>query len=215
MKTRIHVIVGLLALAFLFSACEHAFRADKLPPISSWPLQSKGNNIGIKTATAGSGGSSVSTIGLMVTATDIDKKTNQVEAMPPLRPGFLEANTKRAYQDSGLFSEIKGGMAEADRRADVKITAYVEGNLALAFLTGLTLHIIPHTFTYDYVINTTFYDQAGKELGMIEKAESFTTWDQLFLVFLMSFKSPKSVHPEIIYDLNRAIIVEAHEKGII
>ena len=39
-------------------------------------------------------------------------------------------------------------------------------------------------------------------------------WFQLFLIFSMPFHSPSSVFDEVAYDIHRAIIGEAHERGV-
>jgi hypothetical protein len=120
------------------------------------------------------------------------------------------------YQDSGLFSDVKTGLEDADLRADVHIVHRSWGSLALAMLSGFTLVVIPlRTNVDDFEVTTVFKDRSGQVLGTIEKKETLNTWFQLFLVAAAPFKNVISQSNEAIADTVRSTIADAHAQRII
>ena len=66
--------------------------------------------------------------------------------------------------------------------------------LAAAFLTGLTLYVIPSWATHTYTTDVRLTDAAGTEVGKSTYNHSFKLVQQLFLLFGMPFAYPDSVH---------------------
>jgi hypothetical protein len=122
--------------------------------------------------------------------------------------------TVKAYEDSGMFLEVTDGADDADFHAEVMIVDRGKPNAFLAFITGLTLYVIPSKATDEFTVKTTISDRDGKTVGTFEKSETVSLWQQLFLVFAMPFNWPSSVAKEALYDLNRATISDAHAHGI-
>ena len=139
--------------------------------------------------------------------------------------------TVRAYEESALFRAVKAGSIEADPktgalvdpeaglegvdiRADVRLVERQKANWVMSLLTGVTAFIIPSKVTSDFDVKTTFRDKTGKVLGVVETTNAADTWQQLFLVVVMPWYYPTSVEREVIFDLNRAAIIEAGGKGI-
>jgi hypothetical protein len=79
--------------------------------------------------------------------------------------------TLRAYRESGLFADIRLGLAPSDLHSTVEITAAGHVNAAFAAFTGVLLHAIPHTIRTDYVLRTELRDRAGVVLGSWEHTE--------------------------------------------
>ena len=123
------------------------------------------------------------------------------------------SQTIKAYRDSGLFSEVKGDADEADLYAEVVIVDKGDPNALLAFITGLTLYIVPSKATDEFTVKAAIRDKDGKILGRFEKSETVILWQQLFMVFAMPSNWPESVAKEALYDLNRAIIRDAYFQG--
>lgn len=119
-----------------------------------------------------------------------------------------------AYKDSGLFSEVRFGLVEADYKADVTILDRGEFIQAMTLLSGLTLTLIPGKAYDEFVVQTTVRDREGKTVGVFEKTDGMSTWFQLFLVFAMPFNTPSSVFDEVAYDIHRTIISKALARGI-
>ena len=196
MKPKKYAIsIMVFVLLSFFCGCA-SFRAGNLPPVSQWPPQPtmKGKSVSIVVS-----GEAI-----------LNGKEQEVSA------NFIEIwrePTVKAYHESGLFSEVKTGLTETDLRAEVKIVDRGKVNLGSAFLTGLTLYLIPSNGTDELVVKTTIKDGEGKTLGTFEKSETITLYQQLFLIFAMPFNFPGSVVKKTLYDLNRATIIEAHSKG--
>jgi len=121
--------------------------------------------------------------------------------------------TLRAYKESRYFSGVEKGLSPSDVRAEITITDAGEGSQAGAFFAGLTLLVIPAAGTDVMTTQTSFKDRDGNDLGTIEKTEAMNSWIGLLLIFAMPFAWPGSVLDEIVYDLNRATLVEAAERG--
>ena len=80
--------------------------------------------------------------------------------------------------------------------------------MLLAFLSGLTLTVIPATATDAFSVVTTFRDRTGRTIASTTREESVTTWIQLLLVFLWPFMDPDTVMDEAIYDLAASSLVD-------
>lgn len=109
----------------------------------------------------------------------------------PQSSGFNQAGLEklilRQYQDSGLFSRVSTSQQASDLYISVKVSNHESGSKAAAFITGLTLFIIPSTASNALSMQTEFRDGEGTLLGSVEKHETITTWMQLLLIFALPF----------------------------
>lgn len=191
---KLRLLSFFIFLSFL-SGCA-SFRADQLPPITSWPPELTENK---------------KTISLIIAGEALMKGKHQ-EVNINMLSKWCE-HTVKAYQDSGLFSSVSTGIIDSDIRAEIRIIDQGEGSAGLAFLSGFTFFIIP-AYAYDQLsVITTLTDKDGNILGQYSKSEKVTFWMHLFLIFVMPFNSPFSVAGEVLYDLNRATINEAHQNA--
>ena len=174
------------------------FSAGKLGPVPPWP------------AAGGGPSRSVS----VVVAVDSAVNGKATDAQPAYIDVCRE-QTLRAYRDSGLFSQVSSGSAVADRRAEVRISDRGEVSTVMAFITGLTLFLVPSSASVELTVSLTVKDQNGRSVGTFVKSEDLTMWQHLTMLFVMPFNSPRSVQDETLYDLNRAAIVDAHRAGAI
>ena len=186
-----------LAVSLPFWGCAQ-FREGNLPPISSWPPESRAEKKSISIIVSGEA---------IVNGVEHEANSNMVEKW--------RAQTVKAYRDSALFSEVHAGFKESDLQAQVKIVDQGEFSIGMAILTGLTLYLIPNSATDEVIVKTTFKDHEGKTLGSFTKSEALTFWQQLFLIFAMPFHSPATVTEETLYDLSRATIIEANSQDFI
>ncbi|MGH0029689.1 MAG: hypothetical protein ACQGVC_07855 [Myxococcota bacterium] len=132
-------------------------------------------------------------------------------------PTMLEVwqtQTLKAYQDSDAFATVRSGLYESDLRADVELLNTGEPNVGLAFLSGLTLTLIPAKASDHMRVTTRFSDLEGNLLAEIVKEETINTWIQLFLVFLTPSNFPNGVVEQVVRDLSTATIAEAVEQGV-
>jgi hypothetical protein len=189
------VIITIIAL--LSSGCA-SFRDSNLPPVSQWPPlnAAKGKSICI------------------IVSGESTFNGKEQEVTFKLR-NFWRDQVAKAYEDSGLFSEVKTYMSDTDLKAEIKIIDHNERNIGSAILTGLTLYLMPSKGTDELIVKTTIKNKVGNTLGVYEKSERVTTWLQLFLIFAMPFNFPGPVYEETLCDLNRSTIVELHSKGFL
>jgi hypothetical protein len=66
-------------------------------------------------------------------------------------------------------------------------------NLALSFLSGFTLTILPTFATDSYIITCELRDHAGKKIGERKIEQEMTTIIELLMIFGTPFASPKQV----------------------
>ena len=190
----LRVVVLMVAVVGVNSGCI-MYREGHLPPITQWPPDVKQTK---------------PTISLIVSGQSI---VNDSAKEVPQR--FLERwrnDTARAYQESGLFSEVRQTTDDSDFRAEIRILDKGEYSPVMSFITGFTMFLIPCTATATMTVTTALKDRNGATLGSFEKSEGVTMWMELFLAFAMPFRSLDQLP---IYDLNQATILEAHSKGVL
>lgn len=187
---------GITLFVFLMNAGCTLIREGQLQPITQWPPERKTDK---------------QTISLAMKGTVVHN--GQEVSQDVIKTSLLyvwQDLTVRAYQESGLFSDVKTEPAETDLRAEINIIDRGEGNKTMAALTGFTLYLIPSSATDAVTVSTTLKDRHGATIGTFQKQEAHTLWQQLFLVFAMPFRSKEE---PLVYDLNRATILEALANG--
>ncbi len=194
-KNLIVFLASFLLLSF-FCGCA-SFRSGQPRQISKWPPEPTTRKKSISITVSGEA--------------SLNEKVQDVNAT--LIKTWSE-QTVKAYRESGLFSDVKTGLTKSSLRAEVEIIDQGKANLGLAFLTGLTLYLVPSNATDEFVVKTTIKDQNGKTLGVFERTEAVTMWQQAFLIFAMPFNFPGTIVKDTIYDLNREIINQANAEGI-
>jgi hypothetical protein len=118
--------------------------------------------------------------------------------------------TVRAYRESGLFSDVSVGLQPRDMHVQITIRDQEYFSKTLDALLAMTFGLIPCYIRQNFSVRTEFRARGGETLAMFERAEASETWIQLFLLAVMPFrKSPPSVVSDVIYDLNRATLMEA------
>lgn len=190
----LRVVVLMVAIVGVNSGCI-MYREGHLPPITQWPPDVKGAKSSISLIVSGQA-----------------SVNNSVREAPQ---SFLEkwrGDAVRAYQDSGLFSEVRPTAEETDFRAEIRIFDRGEYNPLMPIITGITMFLIPSTTTETMTVSTVLKDRNGVTLSSFEKSEDVTMWMELFLAFAMPFRSLDQL---TIYDLNRATILEARSKGVL
>jgi hypothetical protein len=80
-------------------------------------------------------------------------------------------------------------------------------SLLTAFLTGLTLYVIPSWVTHNYTTDVSLTDTSGKMIGSRSFSHMFRMYQQLFLVFGMPVASPDGVADRIWDDVMQDVAV--------
>ena len=193
---RFSVLTTFVLMACFLTACA-SFRQGNLQPPHSWPPEAPQEK---------------QTISLIVTGegTINDQRMD----VPPVMIQKWQEQVNKAYVDSSLFSEVMVGPADTDLRAEVNVRDIGQGSKGMAFLSGFTLTLFPATGDDIFVVETKIKDKDGQTLGSVYKTETVSLWIQFFLIFIMPFYWPETVAQETLYDINRAVIVEARDDGI-
>lgn len=194
-QIRCMLVIGLTWL--IVSGCA-AFRGGETHPPTTWPL---------------SNGPGKQSISLVITGEAI--VNGQKADVHRAAINAWEQAAEKAYKDSGLFPDIKIGAGETDLRAEIHVVDRGEASMGLAFLSGFTMTLIPAKGNEEYIIKTVFKNKGGQQLGSFETKEPMTFWIQFFLIFIMPFNWPNTVATEVLYDLNRATIIQAYNAGLL
>jgi hypothetical protein len=189
--------VAFLALLTTLSGCA-AFREGNIPRYPSVPEAGIAKHKSI----------SVKVYGAVIL-------NDQIYRSHPKAMKTWRQQTITAYEKSGYFSEVKEDTGKADLYSEVVIVDKGNPNAFFAFITGLTLYLMPSKATDEFTVKTTITDGDGDILGAFEKRETVTLWQQLIMIFAMPFNWPSSVAKEALYDLSRATIQDAHAEGIL
>jgi hypothetical protein len=123
----------------------------------------------------------------------------------------------KIYESSGLFSVVKSSSRVADIQAVVnvdKLSPASEWGRFFAEMSLRSLFIIPIYFEQSIILESTYKDNTGNTLGSFNKSESAHSGIWAPLILLSPFFYPESVKEEIICDLIRNTIIDAHSKGI-
>lgn len=142
-------------------------------------------------------------------------KMNDVDgAVQPATVKAWSDITGKAYKESNLFSSVNEGFGDADITAEVKVTNDGHGSMALAFISGLTLMVIPSTAEDRVITQTTYRNRDGKVLAEVTKQDSVRTWMQILLFPGVVVANPFSKINQIHYDNNKATILDASKNGV-
>lgn len=124
------------------------------------------------------------------------------------------AHILRAYNQSHLFSEVKNGVEGGELKASIDISYRLSpdytGKLILPLLS---FAIIPSVSSRDILITMTVTDSEGKKLGKLTEFEEVSDYFTS-LAIPISFLTYTGGNV-IEFDLTRAMIREAHERGIL
>ena len=122
----------------------------------------------------------------------------------------------KSYLDSDLFSSVITNGAPADLHADIAVLeAGDDGFPWSAAVSAITFTMIPGYLAQDLATRTSYRDRQSKEIGTIEKRQGMGFWIQFFLLFAMPFADgPTAKLSAAQYDMHRATIEDAHQKGL-
>jgi hypothetical protein len=153
------------------------------------------------------------------------KYCNNTEKCPN---DIIKANEKaygpvaKAYESSGLFTVLKSGLGNADLTIVVNVAdnsgpSYLtkeRSGVLLAKFCVASIFIIPCFIEKSTMVESEFFDSSGKLIASFKRDESSYDWIGWPTILAAPLYYPESVKEEIIYDLNRNTIIEAHSKGI-
>lgn len=120
----------------------------------------------------------------------------------------------QVFQESGFFSEVKTDNSPVDMEVRVKAVVRNRENTGGIFVTAFSLFLLPGKITdHSLVLRATFKDADGKVLGKAEGKATGGLWAGLMALFILPFRDMPFEETETA--AYRAILIDAHEKGII
>lgn len=125
---------------------------------------------------------------------------------------YMVNKTVDAYRTSELFSSVRD--ASVSNEAEIK--AVIEENLIRydnwwSALMGFALAALPSNGRAIYKLKTTYKDMNENTLGSFEHSCTETAWFWILLFPMIPFNKQPS---DMIFDLNRQTILDAHAKGL-
>ncbi|MCZ8342456.1 MAG: hypothetical protein O9301_05450 [Leptospira sp.] len=119
------------------------------------------------------------------------------------------------FVTSALFSNVKNNDKSTDLFVEINVLNQGQFNVGLSMITGFTLYLIPSSAVDEFIVDATFKNKAGKEIGKIQKRDSVKTWSHLSMIFVFPFKSVAKEVGSCQKDLINAVLVEANSKGFL
>lgn len=120
----------------------------------------------------------------------------------------------QVFQESGFFSEVKTDNSQTDLEVRVKAVVRNTENSGGAVLVGISLFLLPgKVIDHGLVLRATFKDRDGKVLGKAEGRATGGQWWGLLSLFMLPFREMTFEETETA--AYKAILIDAHEKGII
>ena len=121
----------------------------------------------------------------------------------------------QVFKKSGVFTNAAADLRNPDLDVKVDLTDEGEANMGMAFLTGLTLFIIPSKAVDTYKLCATVMDASGKQVGSYQLQDSVTQWQQILLLPLLPFKMTPIVASGVQTNLFRNLIAKMIKDKVI
>lgn len=141
-----------------------------------------------------------------------DHQFNGAPAAGGVDPVHWQQALVDTYSASGLFNQVTTQKVECDVYAQSHLLNQEKGVMAMAYITGLTLFLVPSKADDVLTLETVFKDRDGKVLGTVTKSETVTTWMQTLFVFALPFNPRSDV---IIKALAQSSLQEAVQRKLI
>lgn len=101
------------------------------------------------------------------------------------------------FTASKLFSQVAANQPNADIQVNIDMKDDAHPNLGMAFLTGLSLFLIPSHSSDHYFINAEIKNTKNGKSTKVAMDESLDLYQQILLLPLAPFMNPFSVAPKV------------------
>lgn len=119
-----------------------------------------------------------------------------------------------ALDESGYFSSVET-TGEGDIVIDVTFKDEGVGSMGMAFLTGLTLYLVPSYATDTWIADATVTVTRTGRAEQFHAEEFVTQWQQIFLLPVMPFTSNPMVASSAQSAVWRNLIADIAESGLL
>ena len=126
----------------------------------------------------------------------------------------LQAKLISRLTGSGLYSSV----SVTNQNPDVTITVQMDdkgsGSLGMAFLTGLTLYIVPSSATDLYKVSAKVQNHRTGVENTVEMEDFVTQWQQILLLPLLPFTMSPVVANGVQNNLMDTLAIRVHEVAV-
>ncbi|TGL63253.1 hypothetical protein [Leptospira sarikeiensis] len=127
----------------------------------------------------------------------------------------LQKELEKNVSESGYFKAIATALEPSDLKLQIEgVDQGGGGGQALAFISGLTLTILPAWAKDTFTITYTFKDKKDKVVKQYVRSVTFNTWIQILLIFVFPFQSPGKEIPAGFKATTYSVLEEAAKDGI-
>jgi hypothetical protein len=171
MMRRIVTVAAILATGLLMTGCA-SFEGKLLAPIQQFPSVAQPERPSV----------------------NIDLKFRQyvngapVYFMTKTAEGALEKKCTKRFVKSALYSQVGTDLKDADIDLVVNLKDDGHASMGMAFLTGLSLYIIPSFATDTFKLQADITDRRDKSKRSVELEDFVTQYQQILLLPLLPFK---------------------------
>jgi hypothetical protein len=139
---------------------------------------------------------------------------NEVQ-VNPIAITKQENKFKESLKGFLYFKEVRTGLETGDIKVELQAIDNGEVNLALGFITGLSLYIIPSYAVDNYELTYIFKDKRDKVIKEYKRKITFKTWQGLIFLPIMPFKFITKEMENGFEEMNKSVIKDAEKDGII
>lgn len=118
-------------------------------------------------------------------------------------------------EESGYFSSVVVGDGPADVTLALEFKNEGSANLGMAFLTGLTLFLVPSWATDNWRLDATATARASGRSQQFHVEEFVTQWQHVLLIPVMPFKLTPVVTYQVQNDVWRTFIAQLATSGLL
>jgi len=185
----------LLILAINLTGCA-TFSGDMLPQVEEFPITNEKPSINISLS-----------FQQYLNGATVNQFTNQTEI------DLMERTIKR-FNKSGMYSSVSNTNSEADISVNFDVTDEGTASIGMAFLTGLTLYVIPSSATDLFKVTAKVTNNKTLGEGVIQVEDSITMWQQLFLLPLLPFNLLPVVSGDVQDNIIDTLAIKVHELAL-
>jgi hypothetical protein len=123
----------------------------------------------------------------------------------------LQAKLIARLTGSGLYSTVSVTNQDPDITITVQMDDKGSGSMGMAFLTGLTLYIVPSSATDLYKVSAKVRNHRTGVEGVVELEDFVTQWQQILLLPLLPFTMAPVVANGVQNNLMDTLAIRVHE----
>ena len=117
------------------------------------------------------------------------------------------------FSKSGLYSSVTPSTGNADIELEIELTDEGEANLTMAFITGLTLYVVPSSAKDTFKLSAKAKFIKGHSGKSFELKDSVTMHQQIVLVPIMPFRLLPVVTNGVINNLFDTLALQVYQSS--